>query len=103
MLSSDYNCFLAAIKAANDSPARESLRQIQKRLVANYGPTTPMWTISSVSSATMCKISEQAKQKERFRRNVPFVLLFYNFQPSSASMAFASAMAFSWAAGGQSS
>lgn len=38
MPSSDYNRFLAAIKAANDSEDRESLRQIQKYLIANYGP-----------------------------------------------------------------
>lgn len=38
MTSSDYNRYLAAIKAANDSEDRESLRQIQKYLIANYGP-----------------------------------------------------------------
>ncbi len=41
MPSSDYNRFLAAIKAANDSEDRESLRQIQKYLIANYGPNDP--------------------------------------------------------------
>ena len=40
MNSSDYNKYLAAIKAANDcepSRARELLRQIQADMIANYG------------------------------------------------------------------
>lgn len=40
MTSSDYNRYLAAIKAANDcesSRARELLRQIQADMVAKYG------------------------------------------------------------------
>ena len=37
MNSSDYNKYLSAIKAANDSADREALRQIQKQLIANYG------------------------------------------------------------------
>ena len=37
MPSSDYNRYLAAIKAANDSADKEALRQIQKQLIANYG------------------------------------------------------------------
>ena len=37
MRSSDYNRYLAAIKAANDSADKEALRQIQKQLIANYG------------------------------------------------------------------
>lgn len=37
MPSSDYNKYLAAIKAANDSEDKEALRQIQKQLIANYG------------------------------------------------------------------
>lgn len=40
MNSSDYNKYLAAIKAANDrgaSEARELLRQIQAELIARYG------------------------------------------------------------------
>ena len=38
MNSSDYNKYLAAIKAANDTADRDALRQIQKQLIANYGP-----------------------------------------------------------------
>lgn len=38
MPSSEYNRYLAAIKAANDSEDREALRQIQKFLIASYGP-----------------------------------------------------------------
>lgn len=40
MTSSDYNKYLASIKAANDceaSRARELLRQIQADMVARYG------------------------------------------------------------------
>ena len=40
MNSSDYNKYLAAIKAANDceaSRARELLRQIQADMIAKYG------------------------------------------------------------------
>lgn len=37
MTSSEYNRFLAAIKAANDSEDRDALRQIQKQLIAVYG------------------------------------------------------------------
>jgi hypothetical protein len=37
MTSSEYNRFLAAIKAANDSEDRDALRQIQKQLVSMYG------------------------------------------------------------------
>ncbi len=37
MNSSDYNKYLSAIKAANDSDDREALRQIQKQLIARYG------------------------------------------------------------------
>lgn len=37
MNSGDYNRYLAAIKAANDSADKEALRQIQKQLIANYG------------------------------------------------------------------
>lgn len=37
MNSSDYNKYLSAIKAANDSADREALRQIQKQLIARYG------------------------------------------------------------------
>lgn len=37
MNSSDYNKYLAAIKAANDRADKESLGQIQKQLIANYG------------------------------------------------------------------
>lgn len=36
MNSSDYNLYLAAIKAANDAGDRDALRQIQKNLMA-YG------------------------------------------------------------------
>lgn len=43
MNSSDYNKYLAAIKAANDcddeSRARELLRKIYADMVANYGAT----------------------------------------------------------------
>lgn len=37
MNAKDYNRYLAAIKAANDSADKETLRQIQKQLIANYG------------------------------------------------------------------
>lgn len=37
MSSRDYNRYLSAIKAANDSADKEALRQIQKQLIANYG------------------------------------------------------------------
>jgi len=37
MQSSDYNRYLAAIKAANDQADRDALRQIQKDMVARYG------------------------------------------------------------------
>ncbi len=33
----EYNLYLAAIKAANDSGDKEALRQIQKQLIAKYG------------------------------------------------------------------
>lgn len=33
----DYNRYLAAIKAANDSGDKEVLRQIKKQLIATYG------------------------------------------------------------------
>lgn len=36
--SSEYNRYLAAIKAANDSGDKDALRQIQKLLISNYGP-----------------------------------------------------------------
>ena len=38
MPSSDYNKYLSAIKAANDSEDKEALRQIQKQLISQYGP-----------------------------------------------------------------
>ena len=37
MNSSDYNKYLAAIKAANDTADKDALRQIHKQLIANYG------------------------------------------------------------------
>ena len=37
MNASDYNKYLAAIKAANDSADKDALRMIQKQLIANYG------------------------------------------------------------------
>lgn len=37
MNSSDYNKYLAAIKAANDAADRDALRKIQAQLIANYG------------------------------------------------------------------
>ena len=37
MQSSDYNRYLAAIKAANDVADKETLRQIQKDMIKNYG------------------------------------------------------------------
>jgi hypothetical protein len=37
--SREYNQYLSAIEAANDSEDKEALRQIQKQLIANYGPT----------------------------------------------------------------
>lgn len=39
MPSSDYNRYLSAIKAANDSADKDALRLIQKQLVAQYGPS----------------------------------------------------------------
>lgn len=38
MPSSEFNRYLAAIKAANDSEDKEALRQIQKQLLSKYGP-----------------------------------------------------------------
>lgn len=38
MPSGEYNRYLATIKAANDSGDKDALRQIQKLLIANYGP-----------------------------------------------------------------
>lgn len=38
MPSSEYNQFLAAIKAANDTGDREVLRKIQMQLISKYGP-----------------------------------------------------------------
>ena len=38
MNSSDYNKYLSAIKQANDDSDKESLRRIQKQLIADYGP-----------------------------------------------------------------
>lgn len=37
MQSSDYNRYLAAIKAANDVADKEALQQIQKDMIKNYG------------------------------------------------------------------
>ena len=37
MPSSDYNKYLAAIKAANDMENKELLRQIKNELIANSG------------------------------------------------------------------
>ena len=37
MSSSDYNRYLAAIKAANDDADRDALARIQKELIAYYG------------------------------------------------------------------
>ena len=37
MRANDYNKYLAAIKAANDSADKEALRQIQKQLIAKFG------------------------------------------------------------------
>lgn len=37
MQSSNYNRYLAAIKAANDAADKEALRQIQKDMIKNYG------------------------------------------------------------------
>ena len=36
--SSDYERYKSAIEAANDSQDTEALRQIQKQLIAKYGP-----------------------------------------------------------------
>lgn len=38
MPSSDYNRYLAAIKAANDRADRNALRQIQNDMIARFGP-----------------------------------------------------------------
>lgn len=37
MNSSDYNKYLATIKAANDAADKDALRKIQMQLIANYG------------------------------------------------------------------
>ncbi len=37
MDATNYNRYLAAIKAANDTADREALRQIQKDMIARYG------------------------------------------------------------------
>ena len=37
MSSNDYNRYLTAIKAANDTADQEALRQIQKDMIKNYG------------------------------------------------------------------
>lgn len=37
MSTKDYYTYKSAIEAANDSQDKESLRQIQKQLVAKYG------------------------------------------------------------------
>lgn len=37
MNSSDYNKYLAAIKAANDAADKEALRRIRTLLIYNYG------------------------------------------------------------------
>lgn len=36
--SSDYERYKSVIEAANDSQDKEALRQIQKQLIAKYGP-----------------------------------------------------------------
>lgn len=38
MPSADYNRYLAAIKAANDSGNKEALRRIRDALLSEYGP-----------------------------------------------------------------
>lgn len=38
MPSSDYNRYLAAIKAANDAGNKEALRKIRDALYSEYGP-----------------------------------------------------------------
>jgi len=37
MPSSDYNRYLAAIKAANDRADKEALRQLQRDMIARFG------------------------------------------------------------------
>jgi hypothetical protein len=37
MNSNDYNKYLAAIKQANDDADKETLKKIQKQLIADYG------------------------------------------------------------------
>ena len=37
MTSKEYELYNSAILAANDTEDKESLRQIQKQLIANYG------------------------------------------------------------------
>lgn len=37
MSAKDYNIYASVIEAANDTEDKESLRQIQKQLVAKYG------------------------------------------------------------------
>ena len=37
LTASDYEKYKSAIEAANDSQDKESLRQIQKQLIAKYG------------------------------------------------------------------
>lgn len=38
MTTREYDLYKSAILAANDSQDKEALRQIQKQLIANYGP-----------------------------------------------------------------
>lgn len=38
MTTREYELYKSAILAANDSKDKEALRQIQKQLIANYGP-----------------------------------------------------------------
>ena len=47
LTSKDYNLYLSAIKAANDSQDREALRQIQKQFIAKYGLCDDVRTLLS--------------------------------------------------------
>lgn len=38
MTSREYELYKSAILAANDTKDKEALRQIQKQLIANFGP-----------------------------------------------------------------
>ena len=67
MPSSDYNKYLAAIKAANDMENKELLRQIKNELIANYGlmdddvDTPFVWTLRAAHATIESGTSSRDK------------------------------------------